>query len=57
MKLRGVRPFLSDKYDITKHENYKFLKDYDKRNDFDDKKYMSRKDKLKIKGETKIVQF
>jgi type IV secretion system protein VirD4 len=57
LKLRGVRPFLSDKYDITKHENYKFLKDYDKRNDFDDKKYMSRKDKLKIKGETKIVQF
>ena len=34
-QLRGVRPFLSDKFDITKHKNYKLLEDYDKRNLFD----------------------
>ena len=40
-QLRGVRPFLSDKFDITKHKNYKFLEDYDKRNIFDIEKYLS----------------
>ena len=39
--LRGVRPFLSDKYDITKHPNYKYLSDFDKRNAFDVERYMS----------------
>ena len=34
-QLRGVRPFLSEKYDITKHKNYKLLEDYDKKNLFD----------------------
>ena len=39
LQLRGVRPFLSDKYDITKHPKYKLLSDYDKRNAFDIEKY------------------
>jgi type IV secretion system protein VirD4 len=43
LQLRGVRPFLSDKYDITKHPQYKYLSDYDKRNAFDIEKYRSRK--------------
>ena len=41
--LRGVRPFLSDKYDITKHPRYKYLSDADKRNVFDVERYMKRK--------------
>ena len=52
LQLRGVRPFLSDKYDITKHPQYKFLSDYDKRNAFDIEKYRSRK--LVIKPEEKF---
>ena len=43
LQLRGVRPFLSDKYDITKHPRYKLLADYDKRNAFDIEKYRSHK--------------
>ena len=43
LQLRGVRPFLSDKYDITKHPKYKLLSDFDKRNAFDIEKYRSRK--------------
>lgn len=39
LQLRGVRPFFSDKYDITKHPNYKYLSDYDKKNTFDAEKY------------------
>ena len=46
-QLRGVRPFLSEKYDITKHKRYKLLSDYDEKNVFDVKKYMSTKLKLK----------
>ena len=41
LQLRGVRPFLSDKYDITKHPNYKYTSDYDPRNAFDIEKYLS----------------
>lgn len=41
LQLRGVRPFLSDKYDITHHPNYKYLSDYDSRNAFDIEKYLS----------------
>ena len=41
LQLRGVRPFLSDKYDITKHPNYKYLSDYDPRNNFDIEKFLS----------------
>ena len=40
MQLRGVRPFLSKKYDISKHENYMMLSDYDKKNSFDVEKYI-----------------
>ena len=40
LQFRGVRPFLSDKYDITKHPRYKMLSDYDKKNAFDMEKYM-----------------
>lgn len=47
LQLRGVRPFLSDKYDITQHPNYKYLSDSDKRNTFDIEKYLSTKLKLK----------
>ena len=43
LQVRGVRPFLSDKYDITKHPNYKYLADADKRNEFDIERYMKRK--------------
>ena len=43
LQLRGVRPFLSNKYDITKHPKYKLLSDFDKRNAFDIEKYRSRK--------------
>jgi len=43
LQLRGVRPFLSDKYDITQHPNYKYLSDYDSRNAFDIEKYLSTK--------------
>ena len=47
LQLRGVRPFLSDKYDITKHPNYKYLSDFDKRNTFNIEKYLSTKLKPK----------
>ena len=47
LQLRGVRPFLSDKYDVTKHPNYKKLADYDKRNAFDVEAYVRRRCRLK----------
>ncbi len=47
MQLRGARPFLSDKFDITKHKQYRKLSDYDKRNAFDMEKYISRRLVLK----------
>ena len=49
LQLRGVRPFLSEKYDITKHPNYKYLSDADRRNTFDIEKFLSTK--LKVKPE------
>ena len=42
LQLRGVRPFLSDKYDITKHPNYKYLSDFKKENAFDIERYMKK---------------
>ena len=42
LQLRGVRPFFSDKFDITKHPKYKYLSDYDKKNAFDVERYMKR---------------
>ncbi|HFH6713193.1 TPA: VirD4-like conjugal transfer protein, CD1115 family [Streptococcus agalactiae] len=53
-QLRGVRPFLSDKFDITKHKNYKLLEDYDKRNLFDVEEYLKNRDKVKLKSSYKI---
>ncbi|MCQ9210220.1 VirD4-like conjugal transfer protein, CD1115 family [Granulicatella seriolae] len=53
-QLRGVRPFLSDKFDITKHKNYKLLEDYDKKNLFDVEKYMKRVGKARITANTKL---
>lgn len=47
LQLRGVRPFLSDKYDITQHPNYRYLSDCDKRNTFNIEKYLSTKLKPK----------
>ncbi|HER7779317.1 TPA: type IV secretory system conjugative DNA transfer family protein [Streptococcus pyogenes] len=55
-QLRGVRPFLSDKFDITKHKNYKLLEDYDKKNVFDIESYMKRKGKAKLNRETLITR-
>ena len=51
LQLRGVRPFLSDKYDITKHPRYKMLSDYDKKNAFDMEKYMKRRKPVVAKDE------
>ena len=56
-QLRGVRPFLSDKYDITKHKNYKFLEDYDKKNVFDIEEYIKRKGKVKFNRNTVITRL
>ncbi|HES6088736.1 TPA: type IV secretory system conjugative DNA transfer family protein [Streptococcus pyogenes] len=55
-QLRGVRPFLSDKFDITKHKNYKLLEDYDKKNLFDIESYIKRKGKAKLNRETVITR-
>ena len=46
LQLRGVRPFLSDKYDLTQHPNYKLTSDYDPKNTFDIEKYLNRKEKI-----------
>ena len=46
LQLRGVRPFLSDKYDLTQHPNYKFTSDFDEKNRFDIEKYLNRKAKI-----------
>lgn len=55
-QLRGVRPFLSDKFDITKHKNYKLLEDFNKKNAFDIEEYMKRKGKAKLNRETVITR-
>ena len=54
LQLRGVRPFLSDKYDLTQHPNYKYTSDYDKRNTFDIEKFLNHKMRLR-KGEVFTV--
>jgi len=53
-QLRGVRPFLSDKFDITKHKNYKLLEDYDKKNLFDIEDYLKRRGRVKLTRESVI---
>ena len=49
MQLRGVRPFFSDKFDITKHKQYPLLSDYDKKNEFDIEKYVKNRNQLRFK--------
>ena len=56
-QLRGVRPFFSDKYDITKHKNYRLLEDYDKKNRFDVEKYIKQKGKAKLNATTLIIRL
>ncbi|MFQ7667118.1 MAG: VirD4-like conjugal transfer protein, CD1115 family [Thomasclavelia ramosa] len=56
-QLRGVRPFLSDKFDITMHKNYKLLEDYDKKNAFDIEKYIGQKGKAKFNKNTVIIRL
>lgn len=53
-QLRGVRPFISDKFDITKHKNYRLLEDSDKKNLFDVEKYMKRVGKAKVTANTRV---
>ena len=56
LQLRGVRPFLSDKYDITQHPNYKYTSDYDKKYTFDIEKYLNRRMKLKAEDEYDVIE-
>lgn len=56
-QLRGVRPFLSDKFEITKHKNYKLLEDYDKRNAFDVEVYIKKKIRVKLNRESIIINI
>ena len=56
-QLRGVRPFLSDKFDITKHNNFKLLEDYDKKKVVDIESYMKRKGKVKLNKDTVIIRI
>ena len=55
LQLRGVRPFLSDKYDLTQHPNYKLTSDYDPKNIFDIEKYLNRKEKIHPGDEFLVV--
>ena len=55
LQLRGVRPFLSDKYDLTQHPNYRLTSDYDPKNTFDIEKYLNRKEKIQPGDEFIVV--
>ena len=55
LQLRGVRPFLSDKYDLTQHPNYELTSDYDPKNTFDIEKYLNRKEKIRPGDEFIVV--
>ena len=55
LQLRGVRPFLSDKYDLTQHPNYKLTSDYDPKNIFDIEKYLNRKEKINSNDEFVVI--
>lgn len=57
LQVRGVRPFFSNKYDICKHKNYKYLSDYDKKNTFDIEKYLSTNLILKPEDEVELYQM
>ena len=56
LQLRGVRPFLSDKYDLTQHPHYKYTSDYDKKNEFNIEQFLSRRLKLKANDEFVVVE-
>ena len=56
-QLRGVRPFFSDKYDITKHKNYRLLEDYDKKNRFDVERYVKRRGRVNLKAEMMVIKM
>ena len=55
LQLRGVRPFLSDKYDLTQHPNYKLTSDYDPKNTFDIEKHLNRKEKISPNDEFVVI--
>ena len=55
LQLRGVRPFLSDKYDLTQHPNYKYTADFDKKYTFDIEKFLNHRMKLKASEEYEVV--
>ena len=55
LQLRGVRPFLSDKYDLTQHPNYKYTSDYDPKNALDIEKYLNRKEKINPNDEFVVI--
>lgn len=55
LQLRGVRPFLSDKYDLTRHPNYKYTSDADDKNWFDIEKYLDRKMELRTNDEYEVI--
>ena len=55
LQLRGVRPFLSDKYDLTQHPNYELTSDYDPKNTFDIEKYLNRKEKIYPNDEFVVI--
>ena len=54
LQLRGVRPFLSDKYDITKHKQYKYLSNYDERNAFDIEKFIKNQTRLRVTPDMQV---
>ena len=56
LQLRGVRPFMSDKYDLTQHPNYKYTSDFDKKNEFNIEQFLSRRLKLKAGDEFEVVE-
>ena len=56
LQLRGVRPFLSDKYDLTKHPNYKYTADADEKNWFDIEKYLDRRLRLRASDEYLVIE-
>ena len=56
-QLRGVRPFFSDKYDITKHKNYSLLEDYDKKNRFDVENYINRRGEARLNREISVIRL
>ena len=56
-QLRGVRSFLSDKFDITKHKNYKLLEDYDKKNLFDVEDFLKNRYKAKLTLKSKVLKI